>query len=121
MKTLFQLALIAFSSSFPKICFAEVMDKAPSLEAIWIWAILGCLAGLVILRSGLWLIIVTLPLPTLFFVGLLLKINHPDVGPAIKIEAGNAYIISAYVGIILVFVGHILGYILGKRQRKAPK
>jgi len=97
------------------------MDKAPSLEAIWIWAILGSLVGMVVLRYGLWLIIVTLPLPILFFVGLLLKINHPEVGQEIKIEAGNVYIISAYLGIILVFVGHVLGYISGKHQLKGKK
>jgi hypothetical protein len=94
------------------------MDKEPALATVWILGVLGGLAGLLALRVRWWLLIVTLPLPFLFFLAMLAEVSSPDVGPAIRAEAGNIYVVSVYAGSILVLVGHTLGFLWGWRLGK---
>ena len=74
----------AFLSSwlFPP-AWAEVMDKEPSVEYIWLS---GLLLG-----------------------GVFSEIYDSYVGPAIHQEAGNAYILSAYGALGIALMLHVAG------------
>lgn len=87
----------------------EVVDKEPSVIAIWIRAIVlglvGCLAG----RWRRWA-----ALPFMVWLGLSLwagmgEVHDPFVGPAIFREAGRAYpwhlFASSMLGFVLAFLG----------------
>ncbi len=75
---------------------AEVMDKEPSLESVVLWGIIGSLVAILSVRFKSWLLLLSLPLPALYFLGLILEIKDPYVGPAILSEAGAIYIYSTY-------------------------
>lgn len=93
------------------------MDKEPSLLTVWIWAVSGTIAGLLGARTRWWLLFVTLPLPLIFYYRMIfLELADEHVGAAIRIEAGNIYVYSIYLGLFLVLFGHILGFLWGKKQ-----
>lgn len=119
MKLRLQFCLTALIASSPAVYAAEVMYDEPALATIWVLGILGGVAGLLALRVRWWLLIVTLPLPFLFFLEMLAEVSSPEFGPAIRAEEGNIYVVSVYVGSVLVLVGHILGFLWGMRLRRA--
>jgi len=85
---------------------AEVMDKELSVPAIWGWAILGGLAGVVAIRLRWWLGLITLPLAAWGPFGALAEFHSFDVGPAIVREAGANYGNHAIAALLSVVVLH---------------
>lgn len=101
---------------FPGIACAEVSDKTPSLQYIWIVAIssgLVCLAAAYIKR---WLLFFVAVFPLVWFVSLFLEIHSPDVGPALLAEAGYSYFVQAYLAIFVVCVLGTVGWLLHKKR-----
>jgi hypothetical protein len=112
-----QSSLLVIGACFPVASFAEVMDKEPSLVTVWMWALAGTVAGLLGARVRWWLLFVTLPLPLIFYYRMIfLELADEHVGAAIRVEAGEVYIYSIYVGLMLVLLGHILGFLWGKNK-----
>ena len=91
------------------------MDKEPTQMAIWIWGVLGSVAGFLGIRIRWWLLFVTLPLPLMFFLGMFMELSDEYVGAAIRVEGGDKYIVSVYLSFVLMVLGHVLGYFSDKR------
>ena len=91
-----------------------LMDKEPSLRAIWGAAVLLGVMGYVATRFRRWLV-----LPALALVGLaawmeLGELLDPQVGPAIMREAGMWYVAQAGAAVALAVILCVLG-LLPKR------
>ena len=92
----------------------QVMDKEPSLRAIWGAAVLLGVVGYVATRFRRWLV-----LPALALVGVaawteLGELLDPQVGPAIMQAAGTWYVAQAGAAISLAVILCVLG-LLPKR------
>lgn len=98
----------------PMLDMLEVMDKEPSLRAIWGAAVLLGVVGYVATRFRRWLV-----LPALALVGLaawteLGELLDPQAGPAIMQGAGMWYVAQAGAAIALAVLLCVLG-LLPKR------
>ena len=110
-------SLLLVSSS---LVHAEVMDKEPTQESMILWGIIGSLAIIFSARFKPWLLTLVLPLPVLYFYGLILEINDPYVGPAILNEAGTPYINYAYLLSALLAFSPFIG-IIWRRYNESLK
>ena len=97
-------SLLAMTVATP--ASAEVMDKELSISAVWGWALLGGLAGVVAIQLRWWLGLITLPMAALGPFGALVEFRSFDVGPAIVRAAGASYGNHAVAALILVTVLH---------------
>src|SRR5258708_38902637 len=93
----------------------NLLDKEPSLRAIWGAAVLLGIVGYVATRFRRWLV-----LPALALVGLaawreLGALLDPQVGPSIIREAGMWYVAQAGAAVALAVILCVLG-LLPKRQ-----
>jgi hypothetical protein len=102
----------------PFAAHAEVMDKEPSLLSIWILCFAGIFLAFLSAKKSKWVAIITLPI-MLFFASLIGEVEDPFVGPAILKEAGNIYIVSAYIAPLLVLFS--LGGAFYIRRKKSKK
>src|SRR2546430_17448104 len=73
----------------------EVMDKEPSLRAIWGAATFLGLVGFAAARLRRWLVIPALALIAIMAWSQLGELADPTVGPAIIQEAGRRYLVPA--------------------------
>ena len=89
--------------------FAEVMDKEPTLYAIWLWAFIGAVAGYVFCRFRAWLLIGVLPASALLPLGTCTEIWSFDVGPSIVQEAGYSYVVQTYSALAISLLGPLAG------------
>lgn len=105
--------LLVFFSSY---VYAEVMDKEPSLSSMYLYGLLGSVVAILSARYKPWLLLLALPLPVLYFYGLILEINDPYVGPAILNEAGPIYIFSAYMLSAFLVFSPFIGTICRKHN-----
>lgn len=113
--TTFSLLLVSSS-----LVHAEVMDKEPTQGSMILWGIIGSLAIIFSARFKPWLLTLALPLPVLYFYGLILEINDPYVGPAILNEAGTACINCAYLLSALLAFSPFIG-IIWRRYNESLK
>lgn len=96
--------------------FAEVSDKMPSQQNLWVTGlVLAVCLGLAV-RWSTWANLFAWPLAGLFFYGAYDLLTQADVGPAIMREQGSAYMIAAYGSAVLVLVGVIAGNLLRRRK-----
>ncbi len=111
--------LVTFSLLLVSTCsvHAEVMDKEPSLGSVVLWGIIGSLVVILSVRFKPWLLLLSLPIPALYFLGLILEIKDPYVGPAILNEAGAIYIYSAYLLSALLIFSPFIGMIWRKHNK----
>ena len=116
MKKLLTLILL-----LPEIAHAEVMDKEPSLLAVWGVALIAAVAMFVAARFRPWLLVIVVPLPVLFSYGLLAEVTDQFVGPAVLREAGNVYIVSAWVAPLIAVGGALFGWWLRRRYASAQQ
>ena len=79
----------------PGTVWAEVMDKEPSLFAIWCWAVIAASLLYAAARFRPWLLRVVAPLPAMFFCNQLSEVSDPFVGSAMLREMGAAYIANS--------------------------
>lgn len=96
---------------------AEVMDKEPTIGAVWDaafgLAVVALVAGRVHPLLGLGLLFV----PNVPF-GMLLQAHNHVMGPAIRAEAGMGYIYQTYAANGLVLCSYLIGVALWARRRK---
>ncbi len=50
-----------------------------------------------------------------------MELSNEHVGAAIRREAGGIYVYSVYIGFILVLIGNIFGFYLGKGHKNGEK
>ncbi len=107
--------------ALPRAAAAEVSDKVASIPSIWLWALLGALAGFAAWRWRLWLGAVLSPV--LFFptLGAVLTVTDPYVGPAIRNEQGFSYVGSAFGSAALVLIAFATGAVLRVRSRRSSR
>ncbi len=89
----------------------EVMDKEPSLRAIWGAAILLGLVGYLATRFRRWLVLPALALVAIAAWTQLGELLDPQVGPAIMNEAGQWYVAQAGAAIALALILCVLGLV----------
>ncbi len=95
---------------FPLPCFAEVSDKAASIEQIWIQSIAVGLIGLV---AGRWRFVAGL---LISFLGLFLSwsvlsmISDTHIGPSLGANYKSAVITSSILMLSLIAIGMWLGW-----------
>jgi hypothetical protein len=87
----------------------EVMDKEPTLLAVWGAALLLGLVGYAATRFRRWLL-----LPALVLIGFLAwaqlgELADPFVGPTIIQEAGRGYLIQSCAAVALAVILAVLG------------
>lgn len=111
-------ALLAFALCSPS-AFAEVMDKEPSLAAIWVGSMAVALTSFAAASQRPWLLLFIVPIPLALLTGLFMELTDPQVGPAILREAGVLYIASSVLGPLCVVGGVAAGFRL--RWRRAQK
>jgi len=96
----------------------EVMDKEPSLLAVWLLFLFLAVGGFLLCHYRYWLLLVTLPI-SLFFAWLYLsELRDPFVGPAIIREAGKGYVYQSYIAMALAIVLPSCAIIF--RKKKLP-
>jgi len=111
------LAIFSILLVFASSVHAEVMDKEPSLGCIFLWGLIGSLVTTLSIRYKPWLILLSLPLPALYFFGLILEIQDSHIGPAILNEAGGEYIYSAYFLSTLLVFSPFIGIVWRKHNK----
>jgi|SRR6266850_6076634 len=89
----------------------EVMDREPSLRAIWGAAILLGLVGYLATRFRRWLVLPALALVAIAAWTQLGELLDPQVGPAIMNEAGQWYVAQAGAAIALALILCVLGLV----------
>ena len=102
----------------PSFCSAEVMDKEPALSTLWVVVAIGAMSGFFAFKSR-WLVLFVPSVMTLFFLlAMTVEINNFDIGKAIRAEAGEFYVASVYLALLLILIGNLAGYVTRKRSRK---
>jgi hypothetical protein len=101
----------------PLCAHAEVLDKLPQIQDMWLYAALGFLFAGVALRIHWALFVLALVYPALWFVSMLMEVHSFDLGPAIVAEAGQSYSINAHAAAIVWLLG-VVGLVVWKRRGK---
>lgn len=91
----------------PLYAQAEVLDKLPQAQDMWLHAALGIAFAGIALRIHWGLFALALIYPTLWFVGLFMDLYSFDLGPAIVAEAGRSYLINAHAAAIVWLLGSV--------------
>ena len=116
IKIYLQILLIFSLINIPQQAFAEVVDKEPTLFAIWVSALIGSLVCFLSGQYKWWIPIIIFPIAIARPLGCVIATLDPHVGPAIFNEAGWPYVIQAYAATFLVLLSIITGIIMGRRK-----
>jgi hypothetical protein len=115
----FVALLLLTAVAFPAA--AEVSDKIPSHAALWgVCSVVGVLS----LAAGAfrpWLGIFGIAYALLVLMVSHADLTDPYVGPAILVEQGQSYALSAYGSPALTFVLSAIGIMVGLRRRRVRK
>ena len=104
----------------PTLVWAEVMDKEPTLPQLWLVGVLWGFAGFFAWRRHLALgaLVTLLGFPLVW--GFHWELTDGYVGPAIRREAGEAYVVQAYLSMGLCLALHLLGAACQFRRHRRP-
>jgi hypothetical protein len=94
----------------------EVMDKEPSLLAVWTVSLLLGVGGLLLSKQKYWLPLVALAVALFFAGGHISELNDRSVGPQIIREAGYSYVVQSYVALAIAVALPLIGAILNWRK-----
>lgn len=94
--------------------FLEVLDKEPSLRAVWATFLLVALVGYLLCRWRWRLIALILPVALLLSFAWLTELLDPYVGPAMWRES-RGYVIQSYVAMLIAVLSPGLGAYLRRR------
>jgi len=92
-----------------------VMDKEPTLRAIWGAAVLLGFVGFAAARFRRWLVLPALILIAIVAWSRLGELADPIVGPAIVREAGRGYLIQSCAAVALAVILSVLGLVPKRR------
>lgn len=105
----------------PSSAFAEVSDKVPSIARLWIQGLIVGIAGFFAARYRIWVGLVICLISFFICVATYEVLSDPFVGPAIRLEQGNAYVISVYGSIFLILAPLLAGFILKYKSKKVTQ
>ena len=89
----------------------EVMDKEPTLLAIWAASLVLGLLGFAAVRFRRWLVLPVLAVIAFVAWSQLGELADPFVGPAIIQEAGRGYLIQSCAAVALAVIISVLGLV----------
>ena len=95
----------------PELAFAEVSDKVPSITRLWLVGVIFGSLGYFSARYRIWAGIIIGLIAIFFCVAHYGVISDPFVGPDIRNEQGNPYVLSVYGSIALMLVPLIIGFL----------
>lgn len=98
--------------------YAEVSDKIPSQQGLWVSGVTIGIVLIILLRWTRWINILAIPLTLFFFYFAYDTLIQPDIGSAIIEEQGKSYVIALYGSATLVLLGVMLGNILYIKKKK---
>ncbi len=105
----------------PCLAYAEVMDKEPTLAALWTRALVLGLAGFFAWRHH-WALGIGVSLLAGALIGSFYwELTDPYVGPAIRQEAGGGYVTQAYASMFICVALHAAGLVVLTRRRRAVR
>lgn len=113
MHRLFLLFFLLFSST----AHAEVLDKMPALRAVIITCIFLALLSFLAARYKPILLLIITPIYLSLSYSQLSEIYDPSLSNALIHEAGKSYIYSSWMGILIVSLAMLSGYILRLKHR----
>lgn len=102
----------------PYAANAEVMNKEFSVALVLFVALGGLLAAFYVARFLPWLLIVLIPIVSLFWVAHLSEVTDKYVGPAIAQETGYFYIVVSWCSPLLFFIGASVGLAIRTRRSR---
>jgi hypothetical protein len=111
--------LICLFPFLPAIAYAEVLDKEFSFSTVLLWTALGVLVVFFSARFKPVVLAAAMPVLVGFFALHLPELLDPQVGNAIRSEAGPLYILLSWVGPALICGALIMGLILRSRHAKS--
>ncbi len=97
---------------------AEVLDKEPTVTALWIVALLMGVIGYFIVRWRRGLLFLILALEAFLITAHLSELHDPWVGSAIQLEAGEAYFAHSYAAALVALLLPIAGWAVSRRLHK---
>jgi hypothetical protein len=89
---------------------AEVADKVPTEWALWRDGLALAAASVIAWRVRPWLGWAVLPVVLVFAIGSAGLVTDPNVGPAIRVELGLRYVLSAWFSAGLMAAGWAGGF-----------
>lgn len=104
----------------PLCAHAEVLDKLPQTQDMWLHAALGVLFAGIALRIHWGVFALALVYPALWFASLLMDLHSFDLGPAIVAEGGQPYLMNAHAAVIVWLLG-VVGLLVWKKISKFEK
>lgn len=107
--------LVTVCGFLPLYAHAEVLDKLPQAQDMWLHAALGFLFAGVALRIHWGVFVLALVYPAVWYVSLLIDVHSFDLGPAIVAEAGQSYSTNAHAAAIVWLLG-VVGVVVWKRR-----
>ncbi|MCE2744785.1 MAG: hypothetical protein LW710_02630 [Burkholderiales bacterium] len=112
-----KIVFVAACCFLPLCAHAEVLDKFPQIQGMWLHVALGVLFAGVALRIHWSVFVLALVYPALWFVSLLMEVHSFDLGPAIVAEAGQSYSMNAHAAAIVWLLG-VVGLLIWKTRSK---
>jgi len=119
LRSILTLAVVLVVTATP--VYAEVMDKEPTITAIWAWALLGGALSVLAWRWRWWFGAIVSMVVLSGTYGVYLEISDPFVGPAIRKEAGQGYIGQFYFSALLGCVLQLFAVYSGMKVRRASR
>lgn len=98
-------SILAACCYLPFYAHAEVLDKLPQVQDMWLHATAGVLIAYIALRIHWGLFALGLIYPALWFASLLMDLYSFDLGPAIAVEAGRLYSMNTHAATIVWLLG----------------
>jgi len=102
---------------YPLLVFAEVSDKVPSIQQLWLQGIMVALVLSILVRFSYWFFIVAALIVIFFGITSYETIADPYVGPAILKEQGTAYVVALFGSVVLMILGILAGWFLNYKKR----
>jgi hypothetical protein len=113
--------LTAILAVCPGVLWAAVMDKEPTVVDLWTRALLLGLVGFFAWRRHLALGLIATLIAAAVVWGFHWELTDPYVGPAILREAGQGYVVQAYMAMLACAVLHLGGIAALMRRRRPPE
>jgi hypothetical protein len=107
---------LIFLALFPVLGCAEVMDKEFSFSVVLLWGLSGAFFMFFAARFKPMLLLILVPVISLFFFAHLSELLDPYVGSAVADEAGQVYVFISWIAPAVIFVSGVTGFALRCRD-----
>ncbi len=105
-----RLSLFGALTFLSSPAFAEVADKEPTALQLWLVPVAITVSAFVAAIKRPWLALLLLPVSIFCAWADVDEFRDPFVGPAIRAELGDAYVVQGYLAAAMVIAGPIIGW-----------